>query len=337
LSISVVVLNNGTVSETALVVNATYDGTLIGKQTVTSLAAGNSQTLSFSWNTTGLPAGSYTVTATVTPVAGQTDLSNISRSKTVQVQAQPVVLYSVNFTESGLAQGSQWSVTFNAQTNSSTLSSIVFNSLNGAYPYSVNGSTGFTASPANGIVTVNGQNATVDITFLATPTSTRHDLAVIDVTASPNPANQGNVVSISVLVLNNGTVPETSFDVNVTCDGTLIGKQTVASLAPGSSQILSFSWDTSGIAAAYYTIKAAAAQVAGETDLSNNVMATTVQIEALTSTRQYVSTSVPVFLAFLIGLGVAGGSVLMLFLVMFRKKKRKKPARRYTVKVVRQT
>jgi hypothetical protein len=84
LSIGVVALNNGTVTET-FDVNATYDGTLIGKQSVTSLAAGSTQTLTFSWNTTGVAAGNYTITATATPVAGQTDLSNISKTAKVQV------------------------------------------------------------------------------------------------------------------------------------------------------------------------------------------------------------------------------------------------------------
>jgi hypothetical protein len=79
-----VVLNNGTVTET-FDTNATYDGTLIGTQTVTSLAAGNTQTLTFNWNTAGVAAGNYTITATVRPPAGQTDLSNISKTATVQV------------------------------------------------------------------------------------------------------------------------------------------------------------------------------------------------------------------------------------------------------------
>ena len=84
LSIQVVVLNNGTVTET-FDANATYDGTLIGTQTVTSLGAGNTQTLTFNWNTAGVAAGNYTITAMVTPPAGQTDLSNISKTATVQV------------------------------------------------------------------------------------------------------------------------------------------------------------------------------------------------------------------------------------------------------------
>jgi hypothetical protein len=86
LPISVAVLNDGTATETLVVVNATADGTLIGSpQIVPSLPAGNTTTLVFSWNTTGVLVGTHVVTATVTPVPGQTDLSSISKSTTVQV------------------------------------------------------------------------------------------------------------------------------------------------------------------------------------------------------------------------------------------------------------
>ena len=83
-SVWVVALNNGTIRET-FDVNVTYDGTLMGKQTVTALAAGKTQILIFSWNTTAVEVGNYTITATATPVSGQTNLSNIFKTATVQV------------------------------------------------------------------------------------------------------------------------------------------------------------------------------------------------------------------------------------------------------------
>ena len=144
LSIQVVVLNNGTVTET-FDANATYDGTLIGTQTATSLAADNTQTLTFNWNTAGVAPGTYTITATAVPVAGETDLSNNAKTATVQVIVP------------------------------------------------------------------------------------RHDVAVSSVTPASNQVNQGQTLSIQVVVLNNGTVTET-FDANATYDGTLIGTQTATSL-----------------------------------------------------------------------------------------------------------
>ena len=91
LTLWVATLNNGTVRE-AFKVNVTINGTLIGEQTVDYLAAGSTHILTFMWNTTGVKLGNYTVTATVTPVAGQADLSTISKTVDVQLvfpQSQP--------------------------------------------------------------------------------------------------------------------------------------------------------------------------------------------------------------------------------------------------------
>jgi len=95
LTINVVALNNGTVTET-FDVNVTYDGTLIGTQTVNSLSPGNTQTLSFSWDTTGVPLGNYTLTATAAAVPGETDFSNNAKTAQVQVSTRPAVSYDLN-------------------------------------------------------------------------------------------------------------------------------------------------------------------------------------------------------------------------------------------------
>ncbi|MGD0159157.1 MAG: Ig-like domain repeat protein [Candidatus Bathyarchaeia archaeon] len=88
--IDVAVLNNGTVTETSVVVNATANGTLIGTpQTLLSLSVGNTTTLTFTWNTTSVSAGTYILTATVTPPPAQTDLSEISKSTTTRVVKPP--------------------------------------------------------------------------------------------------------------------------------------------------------------------------------------------------------------------------------------------------------
>ncbi len=192
MSIQVVVLNNGTVTET-FDANATYDGTLIGTQTVSSLAANNTQTLTFNWNTTGVAPGNYTITATAVPVAGETDLSNNAKNATIQVIVP------------------------------------------------------------------------------------RHDVVVSSLTPASDHVNQGQTLSIQVVVLNNGTVTET-FDANATYDGTLIGTQTVSSLAASNTQTLTFNWNTTGVAPGNYTITATATPPAGQTDLSNISKTATVQV-----------------------------------------------------------
>lgn len=64
------------------------------------------------------------------------------------------IYHSVSFSESGLAQGTTWSVTFNGETKSSISNSITFNAVNGVYPFSV---TPIGASPASsGLINVEG-------------------------------------------------------------------------------------------------------------------------------------------------------------------------------------
>jgi len=76
--------------------------------------------------------------------------------------------YSVSFSESGLTQGTQWSVTLNGVTRSSTSTSISFSAQNGVYSFSVTPLTGYSASPSSGSINVNGANVAKQITF--TPT-----------------------------------------------------------------------------------------------------------------------------------------------------------------------
>jgi len=76
--------------------------------------------------------------------------------------------YTITFTESGLPQGTQWSITLNNEvTESSSGNSIVFYVNNGTYEFSISSVNGYSASPSSGSVTVNGENVTVPISFTA--------------------------------------------------------------------------------------------------------------------------------------------------------------------------
>lgn len=70
--INVTIENHGEFEETF---NATcyYDTVTIGTQTVTNLTMGTSETLTFTWNTIIVPAGSYLISATATTVPGETN------------------------------------------------------------------------------------------------------------------------------------------------------------------------------------------------------------------------------------------------------------------------
>lgn len=64
--------------------------------------------------------------------------------------------YKVTFAESGLPNGSTWSVTLAGSTTSSTNPTIAFDKSNGTFAFQVSTPAGYTAAPALGNVTVNG-------------------------------------------------------------------------------------------------------------------------------------------------------------------------------------
>jgi len=75
------------------------------------------------------------------------------------------IKYSITFDESGLPANTSWSVNLNGATKSSTTEMITFNEPNGVYYYTVSSIPGYTSSPSNGTITVNGSSVTQRITF----------------------------------------------------------------------------------------------------------------------------------------------------------------------------
>jgi xylan 1,4-beta-xylosidase len=96
------------------------------------------------------------------------------------------------------------------------------------------------------------------------------DVAVMSVTPSPTEATIGENVTITVVVENNSSVAET-FDVSAYYDTAEIDTQTVTDLAAGAGKTLTFAWDTSGIDAGGYTIKAVAT-LTGDSNTANNAL-----------------------------------------------------------------
>lgn len=73
--ISVTVANNGNFTESTNV-SVYYDNNLIQTQPLTALAPCAEQTLLFHWNTTNVPVGTYQISATASPVPGETNIAN---------------------------------------------------------------------------------------------------------------------------------------------------------------------------------------------------------------------------------------------------------------------
>lgn len=77
-------------------------------------------------------------------------------------------VFQTSFTESGLASGTSWSVTYHGVTKSSTTTTIAFpGQSNGSAPYAVAYVPGYAASPSNGTVAISGANQAISVTFTA--------------------------------------------------------------------------------------------------------------------------------------------------------------------------
>ncbi len=110
---------------------------------------------------------------------------------------------------------------------------------------------------------------------------TVHDIAVPSISAQPVSARVGTGINITVAVFNQGNVSE-SFGVSVYQNQTIIGPpRNILNLAPGSGTTFTLAWDTTGLAAGTYILKANATKVPGETYTANNVSPpTTVNLTA---------------------------------------------------------
>jgi hypothetical protein len=75
--------------------------------------------------------------------------------------------FLVNFTESGLPAGTNWSVVVRGTLDSSTGPTISLYAINGTYAYNVSTLPGFSARPPRGGFSVNGTGVSVAVTFVA--------------------------------------------------------------------------------------------------------------------------------------------------------------------------
>ena len=73
--------------------------------------------------------------------------------------------YTVSFTELGLPSGTSWSVDLNATSQVSTDPVLNFTEANGSYPFNVTSVPGYTATPPDGTVDVNGSSVNQTVEF----------------------------------------------------------------------------------------------------------------------------------------------------------------------------
>jgi hypothetical protein len=119
-------------------------------------------------------------------------------------------------------------------------------------------------------------------TYTYSPPPPVRDVTVTDLSFSnDHPKQSVDNVTITVVVLNNGTIPET-FDVTIAFDSTTIATLNVAALAPGNSKTLTFEWNTSDAAVGKHTIIASATVVPFDTDPTNNLESKEIRIMSST-------------------------------------------------------
>ena len=106
-----------------------------------------------------------------------------------------------------------------------------------------------------------------------------HDVAVTSVATDKTTVTQGDPVTISILVENQGTVSETT-TVTAMAGSTTVGSNPVT-IPAGNTEGVQFTWDTTGVPTGDYVIKGTASQVPGETDTADNELTDgTVTVEA---------------------------------------------------------
>ena len=115
---------------------------------------------------------SYSVSSasrTYTPPGGTFDIHGLGVEESVIFV---LLTYPVTFTEVGLRSGTLWSVALNGSLSATTATAITFVEPNGTYPFSLDGVTGYSASPLTGNVTVSGGVATQTVLFANFPAET---------------------------------------------------------------------------------------------------------------------------------------------------------------------
>ncbi|MDH5375952.1 MAG: carboxypeptidase regulatory-like domain-containing protein [Candidatus Bathyarchaeota archaeon] len=279
--VGVDVVNIGA-SEEDVEVAVSYDGVLIETKQV-HLLVGESEPVTLTCNTTGLTeARVYTInaTATIEDDGDPTDNWNIT---TILLSLHNVAMVGLTAPDKAvIGEPIPINVTVanigaSAEVTNVTISydTTVIDSQNVTLVKGESKTVLFswnTTGVAQGIYTI---NATATLPVEDDPSDNwntttillaLHNVAIANI-LTPSTAYVGENVTIRVLVANKGGYNET-FDVEVTYDSNVIGRQAVTLLS-GRSDYISFPWNTTGVAPASYYLTAEAF-LDGDADLDDN-------------------------------------------------------------------
>jgi hypothetical protein len=285
-TIGVTVQNVGQQSSAGfnVVLTDSTTGVTLGTQSVATLAAGASTTLSFSWNTTGVTLGSHTLVAAHSLTDGSAANNRRSAAVTVNPQVTDIALTSfsgpasvfqgdtahfaatvqnvgqVNVTSSFnvvLTDGSAGGVAVGTQTVAG-LAAGATATLDIAWNTAGVAITGHTLIATQMLPDANASNNARAVGILVkAPVIEVTDVAVTAVSA-PAAVSQGQSATVAVTLGNIGNQAVGSFVVTLrdSTGGVTIGTQAVASLAVGAVTTVSFTWNTTGAVVGVHTLVA---------------------------------------------------------------------------------
>jgi len=281
-TINVTAKNKGNNETETFDVTAFWNDTnLIGKQTVTNLPPNAETTLTFTWNTSGVSDGIYTIKGEATFVPDEFNpTDNVYIDSTVQVVTQ----YKITFDQTGVGSdfigtvvvidGSNYGVSalpvslsfyIGSTHNFAFQSPLVVPP--GAKQYDWNSTSGLSTLQSGSITATGPGNVTGNYVTRV------HDVAVTNVVQDRTWVYQGQAANINVTVKNNGGFAET---VNVTLyynmtAGKIVGTQSITLLV-GESKTLLFVWNTAGVPYCHnYTLTAVATIPADYTPADNTL------------------------------------------------------------------
>ncbi len=160
-----------TFSETGLPSGASWSVTLAGKPvaSINSTIFFSVKNGTFAFNVTA-PAG-----MTASPAAGSVVVAGapitLHIAFTKPVPPPLLSKYPVNFLETGLPSGLDWSVDVNETVNTSSTSLVGFFEPVGTYPFMITSPAGYTVQPSNGTFVVSSSGAQIVLTFTHVPST----------------------------------------------------------------------------------------------------------------------------------------------------------------------
>lgn len=150
-----------------------------------------------------------------------------------------------------------------------------------------------------------------------------HDVAVVSVTVSPPEVVQGENVTITVVIENQGTmVEDVTVKIYYDYDPAVsfpFETRTVSSIAVGENATENFTWDTTYVHIATHTITAIVPRLSGETDTVDNRRDSDTTVTIIEKTEPPIPTEL------IIGIAVAVIAVIVIILIVLRRGKKPIP------------